>query len=158
MSRAGKVGLAGGLLGLVATGAAVGLAAERYAVGRARLRPDPDEGEPFFALPADRATRSTADDGVPLHVEEVGDPDAPLTVVFCHGYTQQLAAWHFQRRDLAGDRRGWCSGTSARTARSGRSAPRALHDRPARPGPRAGARGRPRRAARSCSSGTPWAA
>jgi len=103
MSRAGKVGLAGGLLGLVATGAAVGLAAERYAVGRSRLRPDPDEDEPFFALPADRAYPVTADDGVQLQVEEVGDPDAGLTVVFCHGYTQQLAAWHFQRRGLAGD-------------------------------------------------------
>ncbi len=103
MSRAGRVGLAGGLLGLVATGAAVGLAAERYAVGRARLRPDPDEGEPFFALPADRTHPVAADDGVQLHVEEVGDPDAGLTVVFCHGYTQQLAAWHFQRRELAAE-------------------------------------------------------
>ncbi len=103
MSRAGRFGLAGGLVGLVATGAAVGLAAERYAVGRSRLRPDPDVDEPFFALPADRAYPVAADDGVLLHVEEVGDPDAGLTIVFCHGYTQQLAAWHFQRRDLAAD-------------------------------------------------------
>ena len=37
----------------------VGLAAERYAVGRTRLRPDPEAREPFFALPADR-TRTVA--------------------------------------------------------------------------------------------------
>jgi len=95
----------GGLLGAVAAtlavGAAAGLAAERYAIGRARLAPDPDAGEPFFELPCDRARQVLADDGVPLHVEEVGPSSAPLTVVFCHGYTQQLAVWHFQRQALA---------------------------------------------------------
>jgi pimeloyl-ACP methyl ester carboxylesterase len=77
----------------VAVGAAAGLAAERYAIGRARLAPDPDAAEPFFALPADRTRRVIADDGVPLHVEEVGPEQAPTTVVFCHGYTNQLVFW-----------------------------------------------------------------
>lgn len=101
MRRAGALG---GLAGLVVAGAAVGLAAERYAVGRSRLRADPDEAEPFFALPADRVRQVVADDGVVLHVEEVGptpSEDVP-TVVFCHGYTQQLAVWHYQRQALAG--------------------------------------------------------
>ena len=96
-----NAGLLGGIAGAVAVGAAVGLAAERYAVGRTRLGPDPDVHEPFFRLPADRVRRVVADDGVPLHVEEVGPERAPVTVIFCHGYTQQLAVWHYQRLALA---------------------------------------------------------
>jgi pimeloyl-ACP methyl ester carboxylesterase len=41
-----------------------------------------------------------ASDGVPLHVEEDGLPDAPLTVVFAHGYTMRSECWVFQRQDL----------------------------------------------------------
>ncbi|MEX2288770.1 MAG: alpha/beta hydrolase [Mycobacteriales bacterium] len=99
-------GLLGAAVGVVAVGAAVGLAAERYAIGRTRLRVDPAAGEPFFALPADRTRRVVADDGVPLHVEEVGPASAPLTVVFVHGYVQEMAVWHFQRRALAADNPG----------------------------------------------------
>ncbi len=102
--RAREVGLVGGLVGLVATGAALGLAAERYVVGRVRFRPDPEAAQPFFALPADRVRRVVTDDGVPLHVEEVGPAgDVPVTLVFCHGYTQEMAAWHYQRAALAAD-------------------------------------------------------
>ena len=122
-SRVGQAGRLGGLLGLVATGAAVGLVAERYLVGRARLRPDPDQGEPFFALPADRVRTVLADDGVALHVEEVGPADAPLTVVFCHGYTQQLAVWHFQRQALSGGPQRLVFWDHRSHGRSGRSAP-----------------------------------
>ena len=96
-------GLLGAAVGVVATGAAIGLAAERYAVGRARLRPDPDAREPFFGLPADRTRRVVAEGGVPLHVEEVGAADAPVTVLFVHGYTQELAVWHYQRQAMAAD-------------------------------------------------------
>ncbi len=95
-----STGLVDGALGLLVGTAAVAVAAERYVVGRARLRPDPYAEEPFFALPADRVLEVSADDGVRLHVEEVGPPDAAVTVVFCHGYTNQLAVWHFQRRTL----------------------------------------------------------
>ncbi len=125
MSRARSAGLAGGLLGLVAAGTAVGLVAERLAVGRTRLRPDPDAREPFFALPADRVLSVLADDGVPLYVEEVGPAgDPPLTVVFCHGYTQQLAAWHYQRQALAADNPGRLVFWDQRShGRSGRSDP-----------------------------------
>ncbi len=99
-------GLIGAALGVVATGAAAGLAAERYAVGRSRLRPDPYADEPFFRLPADRVRTVLADDGVPLHVEEVGPSQAPVTLLFVHGYTQEMAAWHFQRQALATDGHG----------------------------------------------------
>jgi pimeloyl-ACP methyl ester carboxylesterase len=101
VSRRRRAGLVGGIAGALAIGAAAGLAAERYAVGRARLGPDRDLHEPFFELPADRVRRVVADDGVPLHVEEVGPARAPLTIIFCHGYTQQLAVWHYQRQALA---------------------------------------------------------
>jgi pimeloyl-ACP methyl ester carboxylesterase len=107
MSSRGRVGALGAVAGVVAVGAAAGLAAERYAIGRSRLRPDPDAREPFFDLPADRVRRVVADDGVPLHVEEVGPEDAPgPTVVFLHGYTQQLAVWHYQRQAFAADNPG----------------------------------------------------
>jgi len=95
--------VAGAAAGALVLGAGLGLAAERYAIGRTRLRPDPEAGEPFFNLPADRTREIPADDGVPLHVEEVGPPDAPVTVVFCHGYTQELAVWHYQRKALMHD-------------------------------------------------------
>lgn len=41
-----------------------------------------------------------ADDGVPLAVEEDGNPDAALTVVFVHGFTAQLAEFDLQRAAL----------------------------------------------------------
>ena len=119
MSRRGLIGT---VAGAVAVGAAAGLAAERYAIGRARLAPDPDKDEPFFALPADRTRRVIASDGVPLHVEEVGPASAPTTVVFCHGYTNQLAVWHFQRQALAAEGLGklvfWDQRSHGRSGRS----------------------------------------
>jgi pimeloyl-ACP methyl ester carboxylesterase len=48
----------------------------------------------------DRATRVITDDGVSLAVEEVGPEDAPLTVVFVHGYCLSMASWTFQRQAL----------------------------------------------------------
>ena len=42
MSRRGLIGT---VAGAVAVGAAAGLAAERYAIGRVRLAPDPDKDE-----------------------------------------------------------------------------------------------------------------
>jgi pimeloyl-ACP methyl ester carboxylesterase len=74
----------------------------------------------------------TTDDGVPLHVEFDGDPDAPITVVFSHGFTARLAEWELQRtalRDRARlvlwdqrghGRSGWTKLTSATIDRTGR--------------------------------------
>lgn len=119
-----SAGLLGGLAGVVAVGAGIGLAAERYAIGRTRMRPDPDAREPFFALSADRTRRVTTQDGVPLHVEEVGPARAPLTVVFVHGYTQEMAVWHYQRQALAVDNPGRLVFYDQRAhGRSGRGAP-----------------------------------
>ncbi len=117
--RAGLIGAAIGTVGAVGVGAAV--AARRYAVGRARLRPDPDAGEPFGELRG-RPTTVMAADGVPLHVEIDGPDDAPLTVVFCHGYCLTQDSWHYQRRDLG--RRGdvrmvfWDQRSHGRSGRS----------------------------------------
>jgi pimeloyl-ACP methyl ester carboxylesterase len=41
-----------------------------------------------------------ADDGVRLHVEVDGPQDAPLTVLFSHGFTARLAEWELQRAAL----------------------------------------------------------
>jgi len=120
--NAGLIGVAAGVLG---AGIAAGFVAERYLVGRQRLRPDPDAREPFGRLRG-RTRTVLADDGVPLHVEEAGDLDAPLTIVFIHGYVLNMHCWHYQWRDLGGavdpagrlvfyDHRGH--------GRSGRSAP-----------------------------------
>jgi pimeloyl-ACP methyl ester carboxylesterase len=74
----------------------------------------------------------TTDDGVPLHVEFDGKLEAPLTVVFSHGFTARLVEWEFQRaalRDRARlvlwdqrghGRSGWTKLTSATIDRTSR--------------------------------------
>jgi pimeloyl-ACP methyl ester carboxylesterase len=94
-----------GAAGVVAAGAAVGLAAERYAVGRSFRGEDTEADESFGELTGSVLT-VTATDGVPLHVEIDGPlPSArkvpPVTVVFSHGLALNLDSWHYQRRDLA---------------------------------------------------------
>lgn len=118
----GIVGVAAGL-GAAGVGAAVGI--RKVAVGRVRFHPDPDVNEPFGELRG-RPLTVLADDGVPLHVE-IDEPEpesgtgAPLTVVFCHGYTLNQDSWHYQRRDLAGTRMVFWDQRSH--GRSGRSNP-----------------------------------
>ena len=51
-------------------------------------------------LPPGREAVVIASDGVPLHVEEDGPTDAPLTILFAHGYTLSSACWSFQREGL----------------------------------------------------------
>ncbi|PID54132.1 MAG: alpha/beta hydrolase [Micrococcales bacterium] len=99
-------------IGLVAAGAgaALGLVAERFAVGRANraiTEPAP-EAYPFGSLHSD-PVQVQADDGVLLHAEidEItGKPKKrnaqEPTVIFCHGYCLSLDSWHFQRLDLRG--------------------------------------------------------
>ena len=62
---------------------------------------DPYAGEDFELLDADRSCVVTTPDGVPLAVREVGPEDAPLTVVFAHGFCLRMGAFHFQRARLA---------------------------------------------------------
>ncbi|CAA9233751.1 MAG: alpha/beta hydrolase fold [uncultured Blastococcus sp.] len=74
----------------------------------------------------------TTDDGVPLHVEFDGVQDAPVTVVFSHGFTARLAEWELQRAALRNrarlvlwdqrghGRSGWTPLTKATIDRTGR--------------------------------------
>lgn len=113
-------GLAGVAIGVVATGAAAGVALERMTVGRGirrKARLALDSAGPYGAL---RGTpgKAYADDGTELYYEvDDVDPDpaparrrrlfgrrspAPVTVVFCHGYCLNQDSWHFQRAALRG--------------------------------------------------------
>ncbi|HEX4815740.1 MAG TPA: alpha/beta hydrolase [Nonomuraea sp.] len=94
-----RVGIAGALVGAASAGVAAAALAKRYAVGRIRLRPDAEASEPFGELRGREHTLITSD-GVALHVELDGPDDAPLTIVFCHGYCLSLESWHYQRKDL----------------------------------------------------------
>jgi pimeloyl-ACP methyl ester carboxylesterase len=93
-------GMAGLAVGAVAAGTGIVLAAEKIAVGRIRLRPDPAAAEPLGQLRGRPLTVLGAD-GVPLHVEISGPDDAPVTIIFCHGYTLNQDCWHYQRTGLA---------------------------------------------------------
>ncbi|HHX85128.1 MAG TPA: alpha/beta hydrolase, partial [Actinomycetales bacterium] len=62
---------------------------------------DPWAGEDMWELGVDRGSMVAATDGVPIAVREAGPTDAPMTVVFVHGYTLSMDSWHFQRRHLA---------------------------------------------------------
>jgi pimeloyl-ACP methyl ester carboxylesterase len=118
-SRGHSAGIVGAVVGLAAAGTAVGVAVSRIAGRRVRaaqlgnaadvapeltaaqLREDDPLGA--AARAADRTALVQADDGVLLSVEEVGPREAPLTVVFVHGYTLSMASWAFQRRTLAAE-------------------------------------------------------
>lgn len=101
----GLVGIGAGLAA-AGVGAVLGLAAERWTLGRARAG---GVAEPFGSLRG-KSRRVIADDGTPLYVE-VDEPadfgakvsSAPVvTVVFSHGFCLNLDAWHYQRQALRG--------------------------------------------------------
>jgi pimeloyl-ACP methyl ester carboxylesterase len=115
-------GVAGVAIGVLATGAAAGVAIERMTVGRGmrqRARLALDSAGPYGTL---RGTpgKAYADDGTGLYYEvDDVDPDpaatpgrrrrrfgrkapAPVTVVFSHGYCLSQDSWHFQRAALRG--------------------------------------------------------
>ncbi|MFI8190738.1 alpha/beta fold hydrolase [Streptomyces sp. NPDC085946] len=116
-------GIAGVAIGVVAAGAAAGVAVERLTVGRGmrqKARIALDSAGPYGSL---RGTpgKAHADDGTELYYEvDDVDPDAaptltprrrrlfgrkapaPVTVVFSHGYCLSQDSWHFQRAALRG--------------------------------------------------------
>src|SRR5262249_3085889 len=96
--------VAGLATGIAAASAGAVIAAEKVAVGRIRLQPDPAASEPFGLLRGRRMDVS-ADDGLRLHAEGCGPDSAPVTIVFCHGYTLGQEVWHYQRQDLQADYR-----------------------------------------------------
>jgi pimeloyl-ACP methyl ester carboxylesterase len=63
-----------------------------------------------------------ADDGLPLHVQVCGPTDAPVTMIFCHGYALNADVWYYQRAGFCGAVR--CAFWDQRShGRSGRSDP-----------------------------------
>ncbi|AIS00024.1 alpha/beta fold hydrolase [Streptomyces glaucescens] len=116
-------GIAGAAIGVLAAGAAAGVALERMTVGRGmrrKARLALDSTGPYGAL---RGTpgKAYADDGTELYYEvDDVEPDtgeavsprrrrlfgrkapAPVTVVFSHGYCLGQDSWHFQRAALRG--------------------------------------------------------
>ncbi|MFE2532942.1 alpha/beta fold hydrolase [Streptomyces sp. NPDC059371] len=116
-----RAGVAGAAIGVVAAGAAAGVAIERLTVGRGmrkKARLALDSTGPYGSL---RGTpgKAYSDDGTELYyeVDEV-EPEAslaprrrrlfgrkspaPVTVVFSHGYCLNQDSWHFQRAALRG--------------------------------------------------------
>ncbi|MCX4982876.1 alpha/beta fold hydrolase [Streptomyces sp. NBC_00572] len=115
-----RAGFAGAAIGVLAAGAAAGVAVERLTVGRSvrqKARLALDATGPYGGL---RGTpgRALADDSTVLYyeVDEVEDDapparrrrlfgrkePAPVTVVFSHGYCLNQDSWHFQRAALRG--------------------------------------------------------
>ncbi len=95
----GKAWLAGSA-GLTAVATLVGASARKTIIERASFDEDPWADEDFERLDSDRAQVVMTSDGVPLAVREAGPPDAPLTVVFAHGFCLRMGAFHFQRMRL----------------------------------------------------------
>ncbi|WP_030619853.1 alpha/beta fold hydrolase [Streptomyces sclerotialus] len=143
-ARAGRhAGVAGAAIGMVAAGAAAGVALERLTVGRGmrrKARMALDSAGPYGTL---RGTPGTAysEDGTELYYEidepeerpdgeaqrarrkrllgALGRRSAAPTVVFCHGYCLSQDAWHFQRAALRGSVRTvhWDQRSHGRSAR-----------------------------------------
>ena len=111
--------VAGLATGVAAASAGAVIAAEKVAVGRIRLRPDPVADEPLGQLHG-RPVDVVADDGVRLYAEVCGPEDSPVTIVFCHGYTLSQEVWHYQRQDLEADYRlvFWDQRSHGRSGRS----------------------------------------
>ncbi|MEU8777838.1 alpha/beta hydrolase [Streptomyces sp. NPDC048606] len=111
-----KAGWAGAAIGVIAAGAAAGVAVERITVGRGirmKARLALDATGDYGSL---RGTEGTcrAEDGTALHHEVDELPEEapkrrlrrkgppPVTVVFSHGYCLGQDSWHFQRAALRG--------------------------------------------------------
>ncbi|MFE6163891.1 alpha/beta fold hydrolase [Streptomyces sp. NPDC056486] len=119
-----RAGFAGAAIGVVAAGAAAGVAIERLTVGRGmrkKARLALDASGPYGSLRG-MPGQAYADDGTELsyEVDEIDKASAdsaqaprrrrlfgrktpaPVTVVFSHGYCLSQDSWHFQRAALRG--------------------------------------------------------
>lgn len=101
IGRPGRGRWLAGAAGIGAIGTIAGATAARSMLNRRAVINDPFEHEDFEALDGDRAYLVTTPDGVHLAVREVGPTDAPLTVVFAHGFCLRMGAFHFQRIRLS---------------------------------------------------------
>ncbi|MEO5832299.1 MAG: alpha/beta hydrolase [Nakamurella sp.] len=101
----GAAGVVGGVVGAAALG---GVTAQRVAVKRYHAKPVlagagvDGSVDGYDTIHADRRYSVVAADGAALQVEEVGPVDAPLTLVFVHGWALRMGSWYYQRRGLAG--------------------------------------------------------
>jgi pimeloyl-ACP methyl ester carboxylesterase len=89
-----------GAAGVGAVGTIAGATVARSMLNRRAVINDPFLHEDFETLDSDRSYLVTTPDGVHLSVREVGPADAPLTVVFAHGFCLRMGAFHFQRMRL----------------------------------------------------------
>lgn len=89
-----------GATGLGAVAAVAGASVAR-SMTRRSVPDDPWAAEDFALLETDRGGVLTTPDGVDLVVRESGPEDAPVTVVFAHGFCMNMGAFHFQRRELS---------------------------------------------------------
>ena len=96
--RVSRVGLFSGVASIAAVGALAGAHAIRSPSRRRRA--DPYAGENFGLIDSDRDSTVVTDDGVRLAVRECGPAEAPLTVVFAHGFSNRMTSFHMQRRNL----------------------------------------------------------
>ncbi|MFE2923460.1 alpha/beta fold hydrolase [Streptomyces goshikiensis] len=130
-----KAGWAGAAIGVIAAGAAAGVAMERLTVGRGmrmKARLALDAAGDYGSL---RGTEGTtrAEDATEIYYETDELPEekgsrgrllrrkaaATPTVVFCHGYCLSQDSWHFQRAALRGVVRSvyWDQRSHGRSAR-----------------------------------------
>ncbi|MFC9892347.1 alpha/beta fold hydrolase [Nocardia sp. NPDC127579] len=92
--------------GGMATAGVVGALAGAHVLRRigARVlwpaRRDEYRDEDFALFDRDPAGTVRTDDGVALATRTCGAADAPVTVIFVHGFCNSLESFHFQRRDL----------------------------------------------------------
>ncbi|MFZ3269086.1 MAG: alpha/beta hydrolase [Mycobacterium sp.] len=100
INKAGLARWLAGAAGLSAVGTIAGVSVARSMTQRVAID-DPYAYEDFETLDGDRSYLVTTPDGVPLAVREVGPTDAPLTVVFAHGFCLRMGAFHFQRMRLS---------------------------------------------------------
>ena len=90
-----------GAAGVGAIGTIAGASVAHSMLNRRAVVNDPFAHEDFESLDGDRSYLVTTPDGVHLTVREVGPTDAPLTVVFAHGFCLRMGAFHFQRMRLS---------------------------------------------------------
>ncbi|MEZ0382342.1 alpha/beta fold hydrolase [Mycobacterium sp. pW045] len=91
-----------GAAGLTAVGTIAGSTIAR-SLTRRTTADDPYAAEDFEILAHDHSSVVVTDDGVELAVRDVGPRNAPLTVVFAHGFCLRMGSFHFQRARLTAE-------------------------------------------------------
>lgn len=86
---------------MTAVATIVAASVRRSMTQRAVGAEDPYADEDFERIDSDRGYVVTTPDGVALEVREVGPVDAPVTMVFAHGFCLRMGSFYFQRTRLA---------------------------------------------------------